>query len=137
MYLNETYNDKVVRQFAIMKLDRAPWTTSKLLRKGSKQLLWVALALFTGFTFVGYFTPIRSLWAQILGLSLGPWPSFWIFLYSLATYGNAGFLREQVCKYMCPYARFQSAMFDEDTLIISYDGQRGEPRGARRRCVRW
>jgi len=116
-----------------MKLDRAPWTTSKLLRKGSKQLLWVALALFTGFTFVGYFTPIRSLWAQILGLALGPWPSFWIFLYSLATYGNAGFLREQVCKYMCPYARFQSAMFDEDTLIISYDGQRGEPRGARRR----
>src|SRR6516162_1893566 len=116
-----------------MKLDRAPWTIPKLLRKGSKQLLWVVLALFTGFTFVGYFTPIRSLWAQILGVSLGPWPSFWIFLYSLATYGNAGFLREQVCKYMCPYARFQSAMFDEDTLIISYDGQRGEPRGARRR----
>jgi cytochrome c oxidase accessory protein FixG len=116
-----------------MKLDRAPWTSAKLLRKSSKQLLWVALALFTGFTFVGYFTPIRSLGAQILGFSLGPWPSFWIFLYSLATYGNAGFLREQVCKYMCPYARFQSAMFDEDTLIISYDGQRGEPRGARRR----
>ncbi len=116
-----------------MKLDRGPWTATKLLRKSAKQLLWVALALFTGFTFVGYFTPIRSLGAQILGLSLGPWQTFWVLLYSLATYGNAGFLREQVCKYMCPYARFQSAMFDKDTLIISYDAQRGEPRGARRR----
>ena len=116
-----------------MKLDRAPWTAAKLLRKSGKQLLWLTLALFTGFTFVGYFTPIRSLGAQALGLSLGPWQCFWVFLYSLATYGNAGFLREQVCKYMCPYARFQSAMFDKDTLIISYDEQRGEPRGARRR----
>jgi cytochrome c oxidase accessory protein FixG len=116
-----------------MKLDRGPWTAAKLLRKGAKQSLWLALALFTGFTFVGYFTPIRSLGAQIVGLSLGPWQSFWVLLYSLATYGNAGFLREQVCKYMCPYARFQGAMFDNDTLIISYDAQRGEPRGARRR----
>jgi cytochrome c oxidase accessory protein FixG len=116
-----------------MKLDRAPWSAGKVLRKGSKQLLWVALALFTGFTFVGYFTPIRTLGAHIAHLSLGPWSTFWIFLYSLATYGNAGFLREQVCKYMCPYARFQSAMFDKDTLIISYDSLRGEPRGARRR----
>jgi len=116
-----------------MKLDRGPWTAAKLLRKSGKQVLWLALALFTGFTFVGYFTPIRSLGAQILGLSLGPWQTFWVFLYSLATYGNAGFLREQVCKYMCTYARFQSAMFDKDTLVISYDEQRGEPRGARRR----
>ena len=112
-----------------MKLDRAPWHTQKLLRKASKQLLWVALAAWTGFTFVGYFTPIRELGAQIAHLSLGGWASFWIVLYSLATYGNAGFLREQVCKYMCPYARFQSAMFDKDTLIISYDDRRGEPRG--------
>jgi cytochrome c oxidase accessory protein FixG len=116
-----------------MKLDRGPWTAAKLLRKSGKQMLWLTLALFTGFTFVGYFTPIRSLGTQILSLSLGPWQWFWVFLYSLATYGNAGFLREQVCKYMCPYARFQSAMFDKDTLVISYDEQRGEPRGARRR----
>jgi cytochrome c oxidase accessory protein FixG len=116
-----------------MKLDRGPWTAEKLLRKGSKQLLWLSLAAYTGFTFVGYFTPIRTLGTQIATLSLGPWAAFWIFLYSLATYGNAGFLREQVCKYMCPYARFQSAMFDKDTLIISYDEARGEPRGARRR----
>jgi len=116
-----------------MKLDRGPWTLQKLWRKGLKQLLWLALAAYTGFTFVGYFTPIRTLGTQIASLTLGPWASFWIFLYSLATYGNAGFLREQVCKYMCPYARFQSAMFDKNTLIISYDQARGEPRGARRR----
>jgi cytochrome c oxidase accessory protein FixG len=116
-----------------MKLDRGPWTTEKIVRKGGKQLLWLALAAWTGFTFVGYFTPIRALGTQIAHFSLGPAATFWTFLYSLATYGNAGFLREQVCKYMCPYARFQSAMFDKDTLVISYDERRGEPRGARRR----
>ncbi len=116
-----------------MKLDRGRWTAEKVLRKTLKQLLWVALAAWTGFTFVGYFTPIRSLGAGIATLSLGPWSGFWIVLYGLATYGNAGFLREQVCKYMCPYARFQSAMFDKDTLVISYDPERGEPRGPRRR----
>jgi cytochrome c oxidase accessory protein FixG len=65
-----------------------------------------------------------------LQLGLGPWETFWILFYGFATYGNAGWLREQVCKYMCPYARFQSAMFDPDTLIVTYDGERGEPRGA-------
>jgi cytochrome c oxidase accessory protein FixG len=117
------------------KLDQSPWTVEKLLRKGSKQILWLSLAFYTGFTFVGYFMPIRSIGAELVSLSLGPWAVFWILLYSLATYGNAGYLREQVCKYMCPYARFQSAMFDKDTLVISYDAERGEPRGARRRGV--
>jgi cytochrome c oxidase accessory protein FixG len=116
-----------------MKLDHGPWTREKVLRKGGKQLLWIALSLFTGFTFVGYFTPIRELGSAIASLSLGSWATFWVLFYSFATYGNAGHLREQVCKYMCPYARFQSAMFDKDTLIISYDEQRGEPRGSRRR----
>jgi cytochrome c oxidase accessory protein FixG len=114
------------------KLDRAPWGAAKLLRKSAKQILWVAFALWTGFTFVGYFTPAQELLRKIGGWSLGPWETFWILFYSFATYGNAGFLREQVCKYMCPYARFQSAMFDKDTLIISYDPERGEPRGGRK-----
>jgi cytochrome c oxidase accessory protein FixG len=77
--------------------------------------------------------PIRQLAADILAGSLSPWESFWVVFYGFATYGNAGFMREQVCKYMCPYARFQSAMFDRNTLIISYDSNRGEPRGAHRR----
>ncbi len=73
------------------------------------------------------------MWAEAFTLSFGPWEWFWVNFYAIATYGNAGFLREQVCKYMCPYARFQSAMFDRDTLIVSYDAARGEPRGARSR----
>jgi cytochrome c oxidase accessory protein FixG len=118
-----------------IKLDKAPWTWIKIRRKGSKQILWISFSLWTGFTFVGYFTPIRELGVDILGLSVGGWTLFWGLFYGFATYGNAGFMREQVCKYMCPYARFQSAMFDKDTLIISYDEKRGEPRGGRRRSV--
>jgi cytochrome c oxidase accessory protein FixG len=85
--------------------------------------------MWTGFTFVGYFTPIKSLGLEFLQTRMTSWEVFWVFFYGFATYGNAGFMREQVCKYMCPYARFQSAMFDADTLIVTYDAQRGEPRG--------
>ena len=116
-----------------MKLDAAPWSADKVLRKSSKQLLWISFALWTGFTFVGFFTPIRELGPRMLSFSLGPWETFWTLFYSLATYGNAGYLREQVCKYLCPYARFQGAMFDRNTLVIAYDTGRGEPRGPRRR----
>jgi cytochrome c oxidase accessory protein FixG len=119
-----------------LKLDRMPWNGEKLLRKAAKQLLWTGFALWTGFTFVGYFTPGDQLLHKVMHWSLGPWEAFWVLFYSFATYGNAGYLREQVCKYMCPYARFQSAMFDADTLIISYDSQRGEPRGGRKRGFR-
>ena len=118
---------------AQMRLDFAPWSSQKLMRKGGKHLLWAALALWTGFTFVGYFTPIHTLARELASFSPGPWETFWIGFYAFATYGNAGFMREQVCKYMCPYARFQSAMFDRDTLVITYDAGRGEPRGSRSR----
>ncbi len=111
-----------------IKLDKRKWDWYKVKTRGLKILLWLLLALWTGFTFVGYFSPIRELFFNVQTWSLGPWESFWIVFYGLATYGNAGFLREQVCLHMCPYARFQSAMFDKDTLIISYDVERGEPR---------
>ncbi len=116
-----------------MKLDKAPWSWNKIRRKGSKQFLWLALSIWTGFTFVGYFEPIRELNQQFMTLTVSSWTAFWGLFYGFATYGNAGYMREQVCKYMCPYARFQSAMFDKDTLIISYDEKRGEPRGGRKR----
>ena len=116
---------------ARMRLDRQPASVAKFLRKFAKHLSWGAVALWTGFTFVGYFTPIHVLAAEVMSLGLGPWEWFWVLFYSCATYGNAGWMREQVCKYMCPYARFQSAMFDNDSLIITYDQARGEPRGAR------
>ncbi|MFO1456014.1 MAG: cytochrome c oxidase accessory protein CcoG [Steroidobacteraceae bacterium] len=116
-----------------MKLDKAPWSGAKLGKKASKQFLWVVFSAWTGFTFVGFFTPIRELAGEVMNFGLGPWETFWTLFYGVATYGNAGFLREQVCKYMCPYARFQSAMFDRDTLIVTYDAERGEQRGGRKK----
>jgi cytochrome c oxidase accessory protein FixG len=124
-----TEGDRAAR----IKLDAAPWSGAKLVKKSSKQVLWLSFALWTGFTFVGYFTPIRELVVELKQLAIGPWEGFWILFYGFATYGNAGYMREQVCKYMCPYARFQSAMFDADTLIVTYDQARGEPRGGRSR----
>jgi len=118
-----------------IKLDGQPFSLDKLRLKLAKHGIWIALSLWTGFTFVGYFTPIRELASEVATLGLGPWESFWILFYGFATYGNAGWMREQVCKYMCPYARFQSAMFDSDTLVITYDNARGEPRGGRSRAT--
>lgn len=118
---------------ARMKLDASPLTPRKLAIKSAKHLAWILFAAWTGFTFVGYFTPIRTLVHEAWNLSLGGWETFWILFYGFATYGNAGFMREQVCKYMCPYARFQSSMFDSNTLVITYDPERGEPRGSRSR----
>ncbi|USX14489.1 cytochrome c oxidase accessory protein CcoG [Oxalobacteraceae bacterium OTU3CAMAD1] len=116
------------KRSARIALDRQPPSASKFAKKSAKHLAWGAVALWTGFTFVGYFTPIKLLAEEVLTLSFGPWEWFWVVFYSFATYGNAGWMREQVCKYMCPYARFQSSMFDRDTLIITYAGERGEPR---------
>ena len=118
---------------ARMKRDAGPWNFDRSWRAAVKQVAWIAIALWTGFTFVGYFTPIRTLAQLVTQFGLGPWETFWVLFYGFATYGNAGFMREQVCKYMCPYARFQSAMFDKDTLIVGYDAERGEPRGSRSR----
>lgn len=118
---------------ARMKLDAASMSGRKLLLRMMKYGAWGLLALWTGFTFVGYFTPIKTLWVSMWSFSLGPWESFWIFFYGAFTYLFAGHLREQVCMYMCPYARFQGAMFDPDTLTVTYDPVRGEPRGARKK----
>ncbi len=118
---------------ARIALDRQGLSFNKIIRKGGKHTLWLLLALWTGFTFVAYFTPISTLLHEVGTTGLFGWERFWVLFYALATYGNAGWLREQVCKYMCPYARFQSAMFDKDTLIITYDAKRGEPRGAIRK----
>jgi cytochrome c oxidase accessory protein FixG len=114
-----------------MKLDRAPLTARKFSLKTIKHGVWIALALWTGFTFVGYFTPIKVLGGEFFTFTLGAWEAFWILFYGFATYGNAGWMREQVCIYMCPYARFQGVMFDRDTLLITYDQTRGDPRGSR------
>ncbi|GJL82264.1 MAG: ferredoxin [marine bacterium B5-7] len=118
-----------------IKRDKAPLTLNKFVVKASKHAVWILFSLWTGFTFVGYFTPILELANKIVHFNTGPWETFWVLFYGLATYGNAGWLREQVCIYMCPYARFQSAMVDANTLIISYDSVRGEPRGPRKKGI--
>ena len=119
--------DRVAR----IRLDAAPLSVRKVAIKAAKHAVWLALALWTGYTFVGYFNPIQDLGIRAMSWRLEPWETFWVLFYGFATYGNAGWMREQVCKYMCPYARFQSVMFDRDTLTITYDPARGEPRGAR------
>ncbi|MCP4700689.1 MAG: cytochrome c oxidase accessory protein CcoG [Gammaproteobacteria bacterium] len=116
-----------------MKLDKMPWSMHKFRIKAAKHSLWILFSLGTGFSFLGYFIPIRELAPEIINFTLSPMGTFWLLFYAFATYGNAGYLREQICIYMCPYARFQSAMFDRDTLLIAYDEKRGEPRGPRKR----
>ncbi len=118
-----------------MKLDKAPMSANKLLRKFSKHSLWLLIGFVTGLTFVGYFSPIRDLTIEFFTGEADGWAYFWVGFFTLATYGNAGWLREQVCIYMCPYARFQSVMFDKDTLIVSYDPRRGERRGPRKKTA--
>jgi cytochrome c oxidase accessory protein FixG len=118
-----------------IKLDQAPLSVDKIARKTLKHTMWIGFALLTGLTFVGYFSPIRTLSVNLFTVNLGFWEAAWIVFFTGATYINAGWLREQVCLYMCPYARFQSVMFDRDTLIVSYDAKRGEPRGARKKDI--
>ncbi|CAD5379424.1 Cytochrome c oxidase accessory protein CcoG [Pseudomonas sp. OF001] len=116
-----------------VKLDAAPWSVGKLARRGAKHGLWLAVSLVTALAFVGYFTPIRALVHDLFTLQLDATAAFWVFCFAAATYLNAGWLREKVCRDMCPYSRFQSVMFDADTLVVSYDAARGESRGARKK----
>lgn len=118
---------------ARIKLDQAPMSGRKFRIKASKFALWGVLSFWTGITFVGYFMPMRELMHDLLTLTISGWSAFWVFFYSAFCFLQAGFMREQVCKYMCPYARFQGVMFDPDTLIVTYDAARGENRGPRRK----
>ena len=119
-----------LRQIKLDKLSK--WNFTRLWTKTLKHTIWLLIAFFTALTFIAYFRPATALVNDLMTFNIGPWETFWMFFYTVATYGNAGWMREQVCTYMCPYARFQSAMFDNDTLIVSYDKQRGDPRGSRR-----
>ncbi|MGA4475567.1 cytochrome c oxidase accessory protein CcoG [Ectopseudomonas chengduensis] len=116
-----------------IKLDAAPWSLQKLARRSAKHGLWLAVSVITAMAFVGYFTPVRQLTSDLLTLEMGATTAFWVLSFTAATYINAGWLREKVCRDMCPYSRFQSVMFDSDTLVISYDAARGENRGPRRK----
>ncbi|MDC9720728.1 MAG: cytochrome c oxidase accessory protein CcoG [Gammaproteobacteria bacterium] len=114
---------------ARIKLDSEPMSFTKFRKKALKHFLWLMISAATALAFVGYFTPIRELIPLIYNFNLGLWEAWWLAFFLAATYINAGWMREQVCTYMCPYARFQSVMFDSNTLIVTYDEKRGEPRG--------
>ncbi|WP_096086277.1 cytochrome c oxidase accessory protein CcoG [Agaribacterium haliotis] len=125
-----------------IKLDQQPWSFEKIWRKAGKHSVWLLIAFVTGFTFIGYFYPVRELLigfvpmrdaeTGIIGFSAPAPAIFWTLFFTGMTYLNAGWLREQVCKYMCPYARFQSVMYDKDTLAVLYNEKRGEKRGPRK-----
>ncbi|QYJ86891.1 cytochrome c oxidase accessory protein CcoG [Shewanella mesophila] len=114
-------------------LDKAPWTLNKLTKRTSKHLLWGVMALMTGCGFIAYFVPATSLYRDILSFNASFWITTWVWFFALCTYLNAGFMRELMCLHCCPYSRFQSAMFDSNTLTVTYDTNRGESRGPRKR----
>jgi len=116
-----------------IKLDQMPWSFNKLWRKTAKHTSWLLVSLLTATTFVSYFVPSRELYIDIFTLNAGGGIYFWVIFFTIATYGNAGWMREIMCIHMCPYARFQAAMFDKNTYIVGYDTQRGETRGPRSR----
>jgi cytochrome c oxidase accessory protein FixG len=120
---------------ARLRLDRGRWNRNRIARKTLKYALWACVALSISVTFVGYFEPIRELLPKIARWELSGWEKVGLLLPAAGSFLMSGVLREQVCFHMCPYARFQSVMFDHDSLIISYDENRGEPRGSRKRSA--
>lgn len=113
---------------ARQRLDQQKWNFEKIWKKLATHIIWLLIGLCTGGAWVFYFNDAPTLFDQITHFAVPFSTWVWILALTLSTYIMAGYAREQVCKYMCPYARFQSAMFDKDTLIIGYDAQRGEPR---------
>lgn len=116
-----------------IKLDERPMDADKFIRKTLKQCCWWGTALLTALLFVGYFTPIQALFADFFTFNASFWATFSVLFFAVCTYGNAGYMREIMCTHICPYARFQSAMFDSQTITVAYDKQRGEHRGPRPR----
>ncbi|UCH75255.1 MAG: cytochrome c oxidase accessory protein CcoG [Rhodospirillales bacterium] len=122
---------------ARMRLDRAPWSAAKIAKKTAKHGVWIAISLMTGGAWVMYFTDAPTLVADIASLEVSGAVLFFIGLFTSTTYLLGGIAREQVCTYMCPWPRFQAAMFDEDTLVVTYEAWRGEPRGKHKQGESW
>ncbi|WOT05220.1 cytochrome c oxidase accessory protein CcoG [Shewanella youngdeokensis] len=116
-----------------IKLDQMPWSFNKLKLKVAKHTAWILISLLTAMTFVSYFVPTKEVYIEVFTLNATGGIYFWVILFTFATYGNAGWMREIMCIHMCPYARFQSAMFDKNTFIVGYNSKRGETRGPRSR----
>lgn len=126
-YIESRLEGKTPHQ--VKKFNAAPWTADKLRKKITKHSLWLMISMLTGISFAAWFTDAYQLWYDYFTLQA---PLFaWVLLgmFTAGTYILAGFMREQVCFWLCPYARLQSVMYDQDTILPSYDSERGEPRG--------
>ena len=115
------------------KLDQQANNWDKIWKKGLKHSIWLFISLITSLTFLAFFVPVQQLYIDVFTLNASGLIYFWTLFFTFCTYGNAGWMREIMCLHMCPYARFQSAMFDKDTFSVAYDAQRGESRGPRSR----
>lgn len=118
-----------------LKLNQSGWTADKVKKKALKHTAWLSFSVFTGLSFMAYFVPVFELYESFFTLQASGLVYFWVLFFAVCTYGNAGWMRTIMCTHMCPYARFQSAMFDTDTLIVGYDFNRGEKRAPRSRKV--
>ena len=116
-----------------IKLDKSKWTFSTWRKKIAKHSAWIVISVLTATSFMAYFIPAKNLYLDMLSFDWSGITTFWVLFFAGCTYGNAGFLREKMCTIACPYSRFQSVMFDKDTLVVTYDAERGENRGPRKR----
>jgi cytochrome c oxidase accessory protein FixG len=122
---------------ARLRLDKHPWATETLLRKGATHLSWLLIAIATGGAWVFYFADAPTLARQLVTLQAPLVAYLFIGIFTATTYVLGGIAREQVCIYMCPWPRIQGAMFDRDSLLISYRAWRGEPRGPHKVGQSW
>lgn len=114
-------------------LDKQPMSLNKFWRKSVKHLGWVGISILTALVFISYFVPVEQLYWSFFTLSSSALVTSWVLFFAGCTYINAGYIREKMCLHMCPYSRFQSAMFDKNTSLVTYDATRGENRGKRKR----
>ncbi|MCV2884852.1 cytochrome c oxidase accessory protein CcoG [Aestuariibacter sp. AA17] len=114
-------------------LDKQAWNAEKVRKKAFKHAAYIAISLLTSLVFMSYFVPARTLYTEFFTFSATPLVQGWVWFFAVCTYVNAAWMREKMCQHVCPYARFQSAMFDTRTAIVTYDTERGDPRGKRKR----
>jgi cytochrome c oxidase accessory protein FixG len=122
---------------ARIKLDKRGLDADKAVKKTLKHAVWLLIAFATGGAWIMYFKDAPTVVAEIFTGQASGSVYFFVGLFTATTYVFAGWAREQVCTYMCPYARFQAAMFDEDTLVVTYQDWRGEPRGKLKKTDDW
>ncbi len=111
------------------KLDEAPWDFTKIRIKVLKHVIWIAIGMLTGISFTLWFGDAFEMWKGFFTLSAGPMAWASVAVFTFFTYLFAGHMREQVCFWLCPYARIQGVMYDKETILPAYDYNRGEPRG--------